>query len=150
VGCVEAYAGGWALVRDLRLKGLPATSVSDVVELLNQGNSDAVAIVRQAGRVLGEAVADLVSILNPSTIIVSGKLAECGAVLLSGVRERVYQRALPLATRNLTITTSTLGKLAGVTGLALITADRIFGADSISELLTPAQRQSSGQVQVEP
>ena len=137
IGCVEAYASGWALVRDLEAEGSAVSSVADVVDLVKRGDITAVRLVRQAGRVLGEAVAELVSILNPGTIVVSGLLAECDEVLLAGVRERVYQRALPLATRNLTITTSVLGELAGVSGLALITADQIFHAATIDRLLTP-------------
>jgi predicted NBD/HSP70 family sugar kinase len=136
VGCVEAYAGGWALIRDLAAVGVPAADVAEVVSLVRRGNIEAVRLVRQAGRLLGDAVADLVSILNPGSIILSGQLAECGEVLLSGVRERVYQRSLPLATRNLSILVSSLGEFAGVTGLALITADQLFGTDNIDSLLT--------------
>lgn len=139
-GCVEAYAGGWALVRDLEAEGLLVAGVADVVNLVKQGDIAAVRVVRQAGRVLGEAVAELVSILNPGAIVVSGLLAECDEVLLSGVRERVYQRALPLATRNLKIVTSVLGELAGVSGLALITADQIFHAATIDRLLLSAAK----------
>ncbi|MFB2585327.1 ROK family transcriptional regulator [Herbiconiux liukaitaii] len=135
VGCVEAYVGGWALIRDLAAAGVPAANVAEVVSLVRGGNLEAVRLVRQAGRVLGDAVADLVSILNPEQIILSGQLADCGEVLLSGVRERVYQRSLPLATRNLSILVSSLGEFAGVTGLALITADQLFDTESIDVLL---------------
>jgi predicted NBD/HSP70 family sugar kinase len=134
VGCVEAYAGGWAIRRDLAERGIATEHVADVVTLVRQGNFDAVRLVRQAGRMLGDAVAGLVSILNPAMIVVSGQLVECDEVLLSGVRERIYQRALPLATRNLQIEKSELRELAGVTGLALIAADQIFGAESVDEL----------------
>ena len=135
VGCVEAYAGGWALIRDLTAGGVLVDDVAGVVELVRQGDLDAVRLVRQAGRVLGDAVADLVSILNPRSIVISGQLAECDELLLSGVRERVYQRSQPLTTRNLTIAVSQLGEVAGVMGLSLITADRIFDTEHIDELL---------------
>jgi len=136
VGCVEAYASGWALRRDLAAQGIDVADVSGIVRLVKQGNLEAVRLVRQSGRVLGDAVADLVSILNPGHIVISGQLAECDEVLLSGVRERIYQRTSPLATRNLRLRTSELGHFAGVTGLALITADRILGPDSIDELVS--------------
>jgi hypothetical protein len=42
---------------------------------------------------------------------------------------------MPLATRNLTVAVSHLGEFGGVVGLALITADRIFAADHIDDLL---------------
>lgn len=48
---------------------------------------------------------------------------------MSGLRERVYLRTHPLATRHLTIHTSDLGELAGVIGLALTTADQVFSRD---------------------
>ncbi|MFC5931211.1 ROK family transcriptional regulator [Cryobacterium melibiosiphilum] len=134
-GCVEASASGWALVRDLTALGIAVTSPTEVVQLVIAGNIAAVRLVRQAGRTLGDAVADLVSILNPAVIVVSGQLADCGEVLMSGIRERVYQRTSTLATRRLRITTSTLGDLGGVSGLALITADQIFGTDAIDEQL---------------
>ena len=138
VGCVEAYASGWALRRDLGALGIEVADVSGIVRLVKQGNLDAVRLVRQSGRVLGDAVADLVSILNPGQIVISGQLSECDEVLLSGVRERIYQRTSPLATRNLRLRTSELGEFAGVTGLALITVDRILGPDSIDDLVTSA------------
>jgi predicted NBD/HSP70 family sugar kinase len=135
VGCVEAYAGGWALRRDLEALGLDVTGTADIVRLVKQGNIEAGRLVRQAGRVLGDAVADLVSILNPAQIVISGQLAECEEILLSGIRERVYQRTAPLATRNLRLHTSELGEFVGVTGLALITVDHILAADVINATL---------------
>ncbi|MCU1424614.1 MAG: family transcriptional regulator, partial [Microbacteriaceae bacterium] len=135
VGCVEAYASGWALRRDLADLGMAVADVSGIVHLVKQGDIEAVRLVRQAGRVLGDAVADLVSILNPSQIVISGQLSECDEVLLSGVRERIYQRTSPLATRNLRLRTSDLGMFAGVTGLAFITVDHILAADSLDVLV---------------
>jgi predicted NBD/HSP70 family sugar kinase len=135
VGCVEAYASGWALRRDLADLGTTVVDVSEIVHLVKRGDIEAVRLVRQAGRVLGDAVADLVSILNPSQIVISGQLSECDEVLLSGVRERIYQRTSPLATRNLRLRTSDLAMFAGVTGLAFITVDHLLAADSLDELV---------------
>ncbi|MBT0993536.1 ROK family transcriptional regulator [Cellulomonas sp. DKR-3] len=134
--CVETYAAGWALVRQLAELGRDVTRTHDVVALVAQGDMEAVRLVRAAGRAIGEAVADLVSILNPRLVALSGQLADCGEVLLSGVRERVYQQTLPLATRDLQIVRSDLGELAGVTGLALIAIDTLLAPDSLDRLLT--------------
>jgi hypothetical protein len=40
----------------------------------------------------------------------------------------IYQRSLPLATRNLQIVRSRLDRRAGLVGLALLLADTIFAA----------------------
>ncbi|MFD1720580.1 ROK family transcriptional regulator [Amnibacterium endophyticum] len=130
--CVEAYAGGWALRRDLERVGIPTSSTRDVVTLLERGDEVALARVRAAGRVVGDAVATLVGVLNPRAVVVSGQLADSGEVLFSGIRERVYQQAAPLLTGDLFITKTRLGDAAGVIGLALQTVDVIFSGEEVA------------------
>ena len=48
--------------------------------------------------------------------------------LLAGVRSVVYQRALPLATRNLVLANSTLGEYAGLAGAAVLGIERALSA----------------------
>lgn len=128
--CVEAYAGGWALQRDLSESGADVASTRDIVALVARGDIDATQKIRAAGRVIGNAIADLVSILNPASIVLTGQLVECGEVLMSGIRERVYQHTVPLATQDLDISESILGEDAGVMGLALIAIDALFDETS--------------------
>ncbi|GLS19475.1 sugar kinase [Labrys miyagiensis] len=130
LGCVEAYASGWALARDLRDNGFDAHTARDVVALARSNVPIAIQLVRQAGRVVGEVVADLVSILNPDHIIIGGMLSETGHHLLAGVKEMVYQRCLPLATRNLSITLAGHRPLAGVEGAALLVRSEAFSNES--------------------
>lgn len=116
-GCVEASAGGWAIVRDLLADGEDVGDVDDVVELLRAGDARAIHRVRLAGRVLGAGIAQAVSLLNPSEVVVGGRLAVAGEHLLAGVREHVAARSLPLATAGLSIRTSHLPEQVGVVGL---------------------------------
>lgn len=136
--CLEAYAAGWALVRQLAALGRDVHRTGDVVALVQQGDMEAVRLVRAAGRAIGESVAGLVSVLNPHRIALSGQLAQCGEVLLSGIRERMYQQTLPLATRDLVVGPSDLGELAGVTGLALIAIDTLLAPDALEAVLSAA------------
>lgn len=138
--CVEAYAGGWALQRELADLGLATSGTRDIVDLVARGDIQAVRRVRAAGRVIGDAIADLVSILNPRAIALSGQLADCDEVLMSGIRERVYQRATPLVTRDLAIARSELGARAGVIGLALIASDALFEPTSLDGILERSAR----------
>lgn len=117
-GCVEAYAGGWALVRDAQARGLDVGDLDGFLRLLAAGDPIARALTIRAGRVVGNAIATAVSLLNPQQVILGGRVGLAGDHLVAGVRERVYARSLPLATRNLRIGTSTLGRHAGVRGLA--------------------------------
>jgi predicted NBD/HSP70 family sugar kinase len=133
-GCVEAYAGGWALVRDLNAAGVQVQAVDEVVRLIRSGDLTAIKLVRRAARVIGEAIAQAVSLVNPRVIVLAGQLAAAEEQLLAGIREVVYQRSLPLATRNLQIVRSQLDQRAGLVGLALLLADAIFAGPDV-ELL---------------
>jgi predicted NBD/HSP70 family sugar kinase len=133
-GCVEAYAGGWAFIRDLRAAGRAVDDVDGVVALIRAGDPAAARLARRAGRILGEAVADSVSVLNPAVVVIGGQLAHAEEQLLAGVREVVYQRCLPLATRSLQLVRTQLDLRAGVFGLALLLTDAILAPHQVESL----------------
>ena len=64
--------------------------------------------------------------------MVGGGVAQSGDALLASIREAVYRRSLPLATRELLIQRSSLGSLAGVIGAAAMVGDNLFARDSIA------------------
>ncbi|MBO3662001.1 ROK family transcriptional regulator [Microbacterium stercoris] len=119
-GCLEALASGPAVAAELGEHGVDAASARDVVELVSAGDLRAIQAVRQAGRDLGEVLAASISFLNPSVITIGGQMAAAGEHLLAGVREVVYQRAMPLATRNLQIATARTGDKAGLIGAGML------------------------------
>ena len=135
LGCVEARAAGWALARDLSAKGLRARNARDVLALARSKKPEAVRHIRDAGRVLGKVAADVVSVLNPSVIVVGGTLAGAGEHLLSGIREFVYQRCLPLATRELGIFVSRSAEPAGIIGAAQLVIDVRLEPRAIEQIL---------------
>lgn len=140
LGCVEARAAGWAIARDLRAKGFDARNARDVITLVQNNEAEAIQLVRRAGRVLGEVVADVVSVLNPLVIIIGGTLADAGEHLLSGIREFVYQRSLPLATRQLRILGVRSNPHSGLLGAARLVLDAQFGADRVEQTIRRHQR----------
>jgi predicted NBD/HSP70 family sugar kinase len=134
-GCLEAVASGQAVASQLKAAGLDVTTSTDVVALVRAGNLAASHAVRQAGRDLGGVLAACVSILNPSTIVIGGVLAEAGEHLLAGIREEIYHRSLPLATQHLRIVTSRAGALAGVLGASAMAADYVLSPQAIDALI---------------
>lgn len=138
VGCVEAHAGGWALQRDLTALGLEVHSVTEVLQVIRDGHPEATRLFKAAAGVIGSAVSDIVNLLNPRIVVLGGQLAGVEDVLFAVVREVVYRRSLPLATRRLQIIPSTLGEQAGVAGLARLVADRVWDADGMARLLERA------------
>ena len=136
VGCVEAEAGGAALARKLSAKGKPTANSRDVVALVRSGDQEAMQAVRDAGRLLGRALAATVNLLNPTMIMIGGDVAEAGDQLLAGVREIVYQRSTALATNDLVIASSTLGDRAGVLGAAAMVIEELLDPVSIDAALS--------------
>ena len=134
-GCLEAVAGGRALARQLTEAGIEAHTSLDVVRHVRAGRPEAVQLVRDAGRTLGQVLAGIVNVLNPTVVVIGGDVADAHEQLLAGVREVVYQRSLPLASRSLRIVRSQLGDRAGVVGAATIVVDHILSPDAVDAAL---------------
>jgi predicted NBD/HSP70 family sugar kinase len=133
VGCLEAVAGGRALVRAVRALGHEAATSRDVVELVRAQDLEIVRLVRQAGRDLGEVLASLVNALNPEVIVVGGDIAGAHEQLFAGIREVIYQRSTALATRSLHIVPSQLDDRAGVIGAAGMASEHLLSPEQLDE-----------------
>ena len=135
LGCLESLASGPALAATLRARGIEAISSQDVVNLVKQGNSDAIQAVRQAGRDLGEVLTTCVSLINPSVIVIGGAMAQAGEHLIAGVREVVYTRSMPLATQYLQITQSSTGGSAAVLGASILAIHHALSPERVEAMV---------------
>jgi predicted NBD/HSP70 family sugar kinase len=126
-GCLAAVASGRALAGQLAAIGVPAESAADVRTHLDAGSPDAVRLAREAGRRCGEVLATVVTLLNPGVLMIAGDLAETHFV--TGVRELLYQRALPRATRQLQVVTSRLGDRAALAGATAMVVEHLYAPD---------------------
>jgi len=133
-GCVEAVASGWALVHTLKSRQLPVETVTDVAYLVRDGNPVAMSLVAAATKVVGQAVAQAVSLLNPDTVVIAGELLKAGDTVIANIREATYQYSLPLATRDLILKPSDLGVLVGLKGGAQLGIDYFFGGTDFSQV----------------
>ena len=66
------------------------------------------------------------NLINPSKIIIQGRLVEASDRVLATIKEVVYQRAAALATKNLEIVPSKLDKNRGVFGAAQLGIEEFF------------------------
>ena len=138
VGCLEATASGAVIARELRSRGLDAADSAWVVALAQQGDIVTTQLLREAGRVIGEVLTACVSFLNPSVIVIGGPIAFAGEHLLAGIREVVYNRSMPLATRDLAIVRARTGGDAALIGASVLAAEHVLSPEFIQELV--AQR----------
>jgi len=139
-GCLEALAGGSALARHGQLvaqsgesrflakiekTGQPITA-ADVGRAALHGDPYSVGLVTRSAQLVGESLSRLVNFFNPSLILIGGGVSEVGDLYLATVRQMIFSRSLPLATRSLLIERSPLGDTAGLKGAAFMVIDELL------------------------
>jgi predicted NBD/HSP70 family sugar kinase len=141
-GCLAAVASGRALAKSLNDLGLDVTSGTDVKALLDQGHPDAVRLAREAGQRVGEVLVTVVTLLNPGVLMLAGDLS--GIPFMTGVRELLYQRAMPRTTAHLKVVTSRLGEHAGLIGAAAMVVDVLYAPERADARLRALATSPSG------
>ncbi|HEX8701589.1 MAG TPA: ROK family protein [Myxococcaceae bacterium] len=134
-GCLEAYAGGHnliALAREAmaagRSPGLTGLTGGDPARMtpltLEQaaeaGDAAAKEIHQRAGQMLGMAVANMVTVLNPARLILGGGVLMNCAGLRHQVEEGVRAYASTTSREHLSINMAELGDDSGLIGAALL------------------------------
>ncbi len=134
-GCVEAFAGGWAIAKRaqeairadpdagavlLRLAGgdIQRVTAAIVARALNRADPLAKSIVKETGEALGAGAASIVNGFNPALLILGGGVVEGLPELVGIVEETIRRRALPAAAERLKIVRPQLGTHAGAIGAA--------------------------------
>ncbi|MDG4665799.1 ROK family transcriptional regulator [Mycobacterium sp. 236(2023)] len=138
VGCLEAVAGGWALVRTLRDAGGRAQNLRDIVGLAHSGDALTRRMIRDSGRHVGEVLAAAVNLMNPAALVVAGDVAGAYDIFVAGLRETLYGNATTLATRALEIAPAEFGDRGGVIGSAMMALDHVLGPRAIDALIAAA------------
>ena len=110
--------------------------LDSLVKHIRQGDLQTIRLLREAATVLGRLVASMVNVINPARIVLGGAIAAASDDLLAGVRSGVYNRAMPLATRNLTLAHSVLGPVAGVVGGAVSAIEHVLSPEGLTHALT--------------
>jgi glucokinase-like ROK family protein len=131
-GCLEAIAGGRAIAQQAQQavdKGArtqlssiqPTSQISarDVAAAARRGDLVSQQILARAGAHIGIAIAGLVNMFNPGMIIIGGRVAQTGDILLEPMRQAVQRRSLPAATRVVRITTAMLGRRSSSMGAVI-------------------------------
>lgn len=130
-GCVEAYASGPAIAARA-IEEIEAGTPSGILAMVDgavdrvtarivyqaahAGDALALEIVRDTARFLGAAVANLLNILNPDVVVVTGGVTRAGDLLLEPLRTEVARRAFKPAVTACRIVPGGLPGTAGVYG----------------------------------
>ena len=119
-GQLESLAAGPGLAK---LNG--ANSAEELAAAARAGDHDARRAFESAGERLGLAVANLISLFDPSVIVLSGGLSHAADLFLPSLQRMAREHAQPLSAPKVKIVVSKLGSEANVLGVARLAIERV-------------------------
>lgn len=141
-GCLEAYAGGWAIAERARevvdeapeagraileaAGGSAEITAEWVAHAARGGDPLARRLVAETGRLLGAGLVSVIHAFNPRRLILTGGVIEGMSDLVAAAAAEVRKRAIAVFLEELEIVPAALGAEAGAIGAALL-AQRRFG-----------------------
>lgn len=143
IGCLEAVAGGWRLVRELteragespllsaRLAEKGLLTAEDVGLAALAGDPLAAAEVVRGARLVGVTTANLVNFVNPGTVVLGGGALRVGDFVFRTFEEALRRRTSKLAGQRLRVRPASLDFREGVTGAAILAIEHLFGPASV-------------------
>jgi len=137
-GCLEAWAGSVAILKRAReAAAAGATGLKDALaehgngftprdlaDLANAGDAEALEIFTETGRRLGQAVGNLVNVLDPGRVIIGGGVSRAGDLILGPCRAVVPGLVLAAEAKNVPIVEAELGTLAAAVGAACLAREK--------------------------
>lgn len=133
-GCLEAYAGGWAIAERARdavaaapdegaylveRAGRAADITAETVhEARDQGDPLATRLVDATAEYLAAGMVGVVNAFNPCDLVLGGGIVEHAPLYVERIETHVKGRALNAAVRNLHVLSTVLGGDAGALGAA--------------------------------
>lgn len=127
-GCLETYVSVPHVLSALA-SALPGTSFTEVVEGARHGNPAAARALEDVGHRLGEAMAAIVNLLDPGTILVGGEMATAGDLVLEPLRTSLRRHCLDPMSAQVRVAVSEFGEDASVIGAIEIALDNAVVLD---------------------
>jgi predicted NBD/HSP70 family sugar kinase len=136
-GCLEAYVGAEALVREWAQED-PTVALPDefdqeewIERLVAEASSSesAAAVLDRAATYFGAAAADLVNLFNPERIVVGGWAGlKLGPMLLPKIRAEIQAQALDYAATRVTVELGQLGQDAVALGASTLVVEDLLAS----------------------
>lgn len=130
VGCLERYASASAVSEAwAAATGDPEADAADCAKAVESGDPRAQTVWQNAVDALADGLVTALTLLDPSTLIIGGGLAEAGETLFTPLRDAIRQRItfqkLP------SVVPAALGDTAGCLGAGLLAWDLLTTTDGM-------------------
>jgi glucokinase-like ROK family protein len=151
-GCLEAEAS-MLVVAENAIKGIKNGHISSlkhtdkdhskvvgnaVMEAANNGDQFAIELLSDAAYKIGKALAILIHIMNPASIVLSGRGAMVGKILLAPIQQALNKYCIPRLASSTELLISDLGFNAELIGTAVLVMEN-FDKEIKNQLFTQNQ-----------
>lgn len=128
-GCLESYLGDQALVMRAKHEVDPSIeSIDELIQVAASGNIAAGKLFEWAGDLLGQELANLINLLDPKLIIISGEGVRMGDPFFSSMRAAIQKNAVPELFENTEIRINTWGDDVWARGAASLVIGELFNS----------------------
>jgi predicted NBD/HSP70 family sugar kinase len=118
-GCVELYAGLMGILSDVSNKlGRKISTVNELKMLVSNGNNETIDILKEKGKLIGYVLVNVINILAPQKIVVTGSVSSIGNSIIAPIKMVVDERSFYGIGKNIPIVLSKLGKNSTLIGAA--------------------------------
>lgn len=119
-GCIEALASGTALARRARQAFGRPTTPEDLARAAASGDVLATRLIEETGEMLGAWLGSVISLLDPSIVVLGGGVSRIGAPLFEKIRQTAPQRTVNPFAAQIPIVPAQLGPDVGIFGAAAV------------------------------
>lgn len=132
VGCLGTMVGGHALeeqfmqqIADSQPSLIAAESregirYDQILDAALKGDQLSIRLIQQMGRTLGYALGNIINLLNPELVVLGGKFAKLGAIMLDPMRSGMAESALINPLKMCRLEASALGDTALLKGVGAL------------------------------
>ncbi|MGC4036039.1 MAG: ROK family protein [Chitinophagaceae bacterium] len=143
-GCLETE-GTLKVVTDKAMKGIregkssvirfdesPDKMSETIMAAANRGDQYAIELLSDMGYKIGKAIAILIHIVNPELIVLSGRGAAVGKILMAPIQQALNKYCIPRLSEHTDVKVSTMGRNAELIGAAALVIEN-FAKPSLNK-----------------
>ncbi len=101
--------------------------INDIIDAAKNDDNLSIELIEEAGEKIGKAVAFLINIFNPETVVVGGSMSAAGDYVMLPLKSATNKYSLNLVYKDTKFRVSTMGPNANAWGVAMLIRNKILG-----------------------
>ncbi len=101
--------------------------ITDIIDAAKNDDNLSIELIEEAGEKIGKAVAFLINIFNPETVVVGGSVSAAGDYVMLPLKSATNKYSLNLVYKDTKFRVSTMGPNANAWGVAMLIRNKVLG-----------------------